>query len=58
MRISTLINHWRMDIELPSDTKDEQLRAYYREKSAETADIVRVHEYWIDEYVKEFEAMF
>ena len=47
-----------MDIELPSDTKDEQLRAYYREKSAETADIVRVHEYWIDEYVKEFEAMF
>ena len=40
------------------DTKDEQLRVYYREKNAEAAGIVRVHEYRIDEDVKEFEVMF
>ena len=40
------------------DTKDEQLRVYYREKNMEAAGIVRVHEYRINEDVKEFEVMF
>ena len=40
------------------DTKDEQLRVYYWEKNVEAAGIVRVHEYRIDEAVKEFEVMF
>jgi len=40
------------------DTKDEQLRVYYRVKNVEAAGIVRVHEYRIDEDVKEFEVMF
>ncbi len=40
------------------DTKDEQLRVYYREKNAEAARLVKVHEYRIDEDVKEFEVRF
>ena len=40
------------------DTKDEQLRVYYREKNAEAARLVKVHEYRIDEDVKEFEVKF
>ena len=40
------------------DTKDEQLRVYYREKNAEAARLVKVHEYRIDEGVKEFEVRF
>jgi transposase InsO family protein len=40
------------------DTKHEQLMIYYREKNAEAAGLVKVHEYRIDDDVKEFEVMF
>ncbi len=40
------------------DTKDEQLRVYYREKNVEVAGLAKVHEYGIDDDVKEFEVMF
>ena len=40
------------------DTKDEQSRDYYREKNAEAARLVKVHECRIDEYVKAFEVRF
>ncbi len=40
------------------DTKDEQLRVYYREKNAEAARLVKVHVYRIDEGVKKFEVRF
>ena len=40
------------------DTKHEQLMVYYREKNAESAGLVKVHEYRIDEDVKEFEVGF
>ncbi len=43
---------------LPSTQKTNNLGVYYREKNAEAAGIVRVHEYRIDEDVKEFEVMF
>ena len=37
------------------DTKHEQLMVYYREKNAEAARLVQIHEYRIGEGVKEFE---
>ncbi len=37
------------------DTKHEQLMVYYREKNAEEARLVQIHEYRIGEGVKEFE---
>lgn len=40
------------------DTKHERLTIYYRGKNEEAEGIVKVHEYRIDEYVKEFEVRF
>ena len=40
------------------DTKHERLMIYYREKNKEAAGLVKVHEYRIDEDVKEFEVRF
>ena len=40
------------------DTKHERLMIYYRGKNAEAARLVKVHEYRIDEDVREFEVRF
>ena len=40
------------------DTKHEQLITYYRGTNAEAAGLVKVHEYRIDEDVKEFKVVF
>ncbi len=40
------------------DTTHEQLMIYYREKNADAAGLVKVHEYRIDEDAKEFEVRF
>ncbi len=39
-------------------TKQEQLMIYYRERKAEKARPIKIHEYKIDENVKEFEEKF
>jgi len=40
------------------DTKQEQLRVYYREKNAEEAGLIKIHEYRISENIKRFEEKF
>ena len=40
------------------DTKQEQLKVYYREKNAEEAGLIKIYEYKIGEYVKRFEEKF
>jgi len=40
------------------DTKQEQLMIYYREKNADAAGLVKIHEYKIGENVKRFEEKF
>jgi len=37
------------------DTKQEQLKVYYREKNTEEAGLIKIHEYKISEYIKIFE---
>jgi len=60
--ISVLNEAFSVDISLAHeyvwatiDTKHEQLMVYYREKNAEAARLVQIHEYRIGEGVKEFE---
>ena len=63
--ISVLNEAFSVDISLAHeyvwatiDTKHEQLMVYYREKNAEAARLVRIHEYRIGGDVKEFEVWF
>ena len=40
------------------DTKQEQLKVYYREKNAEEGGLIKIYEYKIGEYIKIFEEKF
>lgn len=40
------------------DTKQEQLKVYYRDKNAEEASLIKIYEYKIGEIVKRFEEKF
>jgi len=40
------------------DTKQEQLKVYYRDKNAEEASLIKIYEYKIGENVKRFEEKF
>jgi len=40
------------------DTKQEQLKVYYRDKNAEEASLIKIYEYKISENVKRFEEKF
>jgi hypothetical protein len=40
------------------DTKQEQLKVYYRENNAEGASLVKIYEYKIGENVKTFDEKF